>query len=115
MTEARLEANRRNAKKSTGPRTETGKIRSRMNGFRHGMRSPEYGRLLIALCDAEPGAVLRAEEMLLSVGRRTHPAYIDLVELFVEVESQMVDPGPSGLLGSIKRRSEVDDRSLNVL
>jgi hypothetical protein len=30
MTEARLEANRRSAKKSIGPRSEAGKARSRM-------------------------------------------------------------------------------------
>jgi len=31
------EANRRNATKSTGPRTETGKRRSRRNALRHGL------------------------------------------------------------------------------
>lgn len=98
MTEARLEANRRNAKNSTGPRTVGGKARSRMNGFRHGMRSPEYRALLIALADAEPGAVLRGEQKLLTVARRTHPAYVELVELFVEVEGQMAQGRPFGLL-----------------
>ena len=32
-----IEANRRNALKSTGPRTETGKQRSRRNATRHGL------------------------------------------------------------------------------
>jgi hypothetical protein len=32
-----IEANRRNALKSTGPRTENGKRRSRRNAFRHGL------------------------------------------------------------------------------
>ena len=32
-----LEANKRNALKSTGPRTEAGKQRSRRNAFRHGL------------------------------------------------------------------------------
>jgi hypothetical protein len=36
---ARVEANRRNAKKSTGPRTEDGKARSRRNAVTHGMRA----------------------------------------------------------------------------
>jgi hypothetical protein len=36
-TAAKIEANRRNAKKSTGPRTVAGKNRSRFNALKHGM------------------------------------------------------------------------------
>jgi hypothetical protein len=35
ISQKQLEANRRNAQKSTGPRTEAGKERSRLNAFRH--------------------------------------------------------------------------------
>jgi hypothetical protein len=35
ISEKQLEANRRNAQKSTGPRAEAGKERSRLNAFRH--------------------------------------------------------------------------------
>lgn len=38
-SEARREANRRNARKSTGPKTEAGKYRSSMNGLKHGIRA----------------------------------------------------------------------------
>jgi hypothetical protein len=38
-TEAQIEANRRNAQKSTGPRTEAGKKRSRSNALDHGCRA----------------------------------------------------------------------------
>ena len=34
-----IEANRRNAQSSTGPKTETGKQRSRSNAVRHGLAS----------------------------------------------------------------------------
>ncbi|MGE3852566.1 MAG: hypothetical protein AB7K09_12555, partial [Planctomycetota bacterium] len=34
---ARIEANRRNAQRSTGPRTAAGKERSSRNGWRHGL------------------------------------------------------------------------------
>ena len=37
----RLAANRANAKKSTGPRTEAGKARSRLNSWKHGLTAKE--------------------------------------------------------------------------
>jgi hypothetical protein len=36
-TGSQIAANRKNATKSTGPRTEEGKQRSRQNAFRHGL------------------------------------------------------------------------------
>ena len=42
-----IEANRRNAARSTGPRTEQGKARARMNARRHGLASvePEWNQI----------------------------------------------------------------------
>ena len=60
LTPARIEANRRNAQRSTGPRTPRGKAQSRMNGLRNGVRSTLDHDLMQALLDALPGAVDKA-------------------------------------------------------
>jgi hypothetical protein len=39
ISEAKLEANRRNSRKSCGPRSEGGKNRSKLNAVKHGMRA----------------------------------------------------------------------------
>jgi len=39
VSAAQLEANRLNAQKSTGPRTEEGKNKCKLNAFRHGLTS----------------------------------------------------------------------------
>ena len=38
-SERKIEANRRNAEKSCGPRSDEGKSRSRLNALKHGMRA----------------------------------------------------------------------------
>jgi hypothetical protein len=39
-TEKQIAANRANAKRSTGPKTAAGKLRSSRNSFRHGLSAP---------------------------------------------------------------------------
>ncbi len=68
-TAAQIEANRRNARKSTGPRTQQGKDRARMNALVHGLRAsvaetdenePALRRQLREQLDSEwkPGSIL---------------------------------------------------------
>jgi hypothetical protein len=47
LTPALLAANRRNAQKSTGPRSEAGKRRVRLNGLKHGLRCNSFRESLI--------------------------------------------------------------------
>ncbi len=61
VSEARREANRRNAKLSTGPRTEAGQERSRQNALTHGLsaavvRLPEDEAAIAAGAGGTPGA-----------------------------------------------------------
>lgn len=96
MTEARLEANRRAAKKSTGPRTTEGKARSRMNSLKHGSRSPEFQRMFDALADADPGAILRVGDSCLTPAQKSQPAYLELIKLFSEAEIWTIEDWREG-------------------
>jgi hypothetical protein len=89
LTPARLEANRRNAQKSTGPRTPRGKSQSRMNGLRNGGRSRLYRDLLLALADAPPGAVLKTAQAALTPAQARHPLFAELVDTFCQSESEV--------------------------
>jgi hypothetical protein len=79
MTPARLEDKRRNARKSTGPRTEAGKSQSRMNSLRTGSRSRLVSELFLALYDAPPGAVLHVARTL-PPELTAHPMFAEMVE-----------------------------------
>ena len=86
MTPARLEANRRNAQKSTGPRTSRGKSQSRLNRLRSGARSRLYRDLLLALSDAPPGAIVETARAALTPAQPVHPLFAQLVEIFRQAE-----------------------------
>jgi len=90
MSPARLKANRRNAKKSTGPRTARGKAQSRMNGLRTGGRSRLYHNLMLTLFDAPPCAVDRTAQATLTPEQAAHPLFIELVEMFRQAEIEVV-------------------------
>ena len=52
VSAAKLEANRRNAMRSCGPRTDAGKSRSKLNAVKHGMRAAT-----LVLLDEDPEAL----------------------------------------------------------
>ena len=40
-TQAQIDANRKNARKSTGPKSQPGKDKTRFNGLKHGLRAEQ--------------------------------------------------------------------------
>ena len=86
LTPAFLAANRRNARKSTGPRTPGGKSRSRLNSLRNGTRSPYFHALLNAMAYAPPHRVKEAAQLFLSPEAASQPLISNTVEFFCLVE-----------------------------
>ena len=70
---AKIEANRRNARKSRGPRTAAGKLRSSRNALRHGLAAisrhnpeclPEIERIANALCKGDTDPLLFEQALI---------------------------------------------------
>ena len=55
-TDAQINANRRNAAKSTGPKTEKGKAKARLNALKHGLRGPEPPSSCLSCPTRTPGS-----------------------------------------------------------
>jgi hypothetical protein len=91
LTPALLASNRRNAKKSTGPRTARGKAISQLNSFRHGMRSPEYIHFLKALNYAPLGEVARIVRTLLSSKQVIHPLFVEMAQAWVQADIEICE------------------------
>ena len=96
-TAAFLAAQRRNARKSTGPRTARGKTQSGLNGLKHGVYSPRWKNLLASCFLAPPGAEYRVALAALTPEQVAHPVFarqLDVVHWAVfgvfrdEVESK---------------------------
>jgi hypothetical protein len=89
VTPARRAANRRNAQKSTGPRTAHGKAQSRLNGLRHGFSSPAYHQFWLALFEAPPGCpVAKTVCTMLTPQESCHPVYANLIDVHFEMEME---------------------------
>ena len=89
ITPARRAANRRNAQKSTGPRTARGKAQSRLNSLRHGFCSPAYRQFRLALLEAPPGCPVASTVCaMLTPQESCHPVYADLIDVHFEIEME---------------------------
>ncbi len=110
-TAALLEANRRNARKSTGPRTLRGKAQSRLNALRTGLRSFLYDGLWWALIDAPLGAAEQTAATILTPEMAAHPVFAETVQAFWQLETEDIlneevarlnGAGASGLAGNVR-------------
>jgi len=101
MTPARLAASRRNALKSTGPRTERGKIQSSLNNLRSGRYSPRYRVLWGAFLQAPGVSVDEIARILLTPEEARHPVFAERLDLLREVEILMA----SGLKRPYRKRN----------
>ncbi len=86
LTPTLLASNRRNAKRSTGPRTARGKAWSRLNHLREGWRSPEYLSFVTALFNAPPGRVEATAHALLSSKLAIHPLFMEIARIGVRAD-----------------------------
>jgi hypothetical protein len=94
-TPALLAANRRNALKSTGPRTRRGKAWSRLNPLREGWNSREYVNFITALMNAPPGRVVLVANALLSAQEVHHPLFLETADLAVRIDFEMCTGHPT--------------------
>jgi hypothetical protein len=82
-TERQIAANRRNACKSTGPRSVSGKKRSSKNAFRHGLSKPltgaEFARELEALARQIVGD--REDRFAIELARNAAEAELELARV----------------------------------
>ena len=91
-SERQIEANRKNAKRSTGPKTRLGKAKSRRNAFCHGLSQPTSAddstveALTNAImdsakrCDGDATDLVRATLQLRRIGIVRHGLLVELLE-----------------------------------
>ena len=86
MSPARIAANRRNARKSTGPRSARGKAQSRL---RNGGRSRLYQDFMWKLMDAPPAGVARRARAVMTPELAAHPRFRELARIFCQAEVEV--------------------------
>lgn len=92
-----MAANRRNAARSTGPRTAVGKARSRMNAFRHGFAS-------IAQATAANNGDIRANEQLPdALYQGLNRVYLARSNLIGEIDRLLQQPPSDELHKAVRR------------
>ncbi len=92
-TAAFLAANRRNAQKSTGPKTARGKAWTRFNSLHTGVRSSELINFHKALLDAPACRVEATATAILRSRQNHHPLFLEAAEDHLQVEIDLCNEG----------------------
>jgi len=90
LTLDRIAANRRNAQKSTGPRTARGKAYSRLNPLKSGSYLPHYRSLPRASLIAPPCAVDETARAVLTPEQAAHPVFREAIDIAWEAEMGVI-------------------------
>ena len=85
-TAAQIEANRRNAQKSTGPKTDEGKARVRRNAFKHGMTART---IMPVLPQEDPKDLEDRTQQAITAMKPRNPLELDLVRRAVRLSGEI--------------------------
>ena len=92
-TAAQIEANRRNAQRSTGPKTDEGKARVRRNAFKHGMTART---IMPVLPQEDPKDLEDRTQQAITAMKPRNPLELDLVRRAVRLSGRSIAPSGSG-------------------
>jgi|GEM_PF-5200888 len=92
-TAAQIEANRRNAQKSTGPTTERGKVHVKLNAIKHRMTART---ILPVLPQEDPKELEDRTQQAITAIKPRNPLELDLVRRAVRLSGEIDPPSESG-------------------
>jgi hypothetical protein len=116
MTPARLEANRRNARKSTGPRTTRGKAQARLNGLGRGPRSRFYHDFMMLLMETPPDELERTAQAILTPKEADSRLFKGLVRMVQQADLALVmELRRAHRMGGLGGESVGNERSRNMI
>ena len=106
-TAAQIEANRRNAQRSTGPKTDEGKARVRRNAFKHGMTART---IMPVLPQEDPKELEDRTQQAITAMKPRNPLELDLVCRAVRLAGEL-DRAERVATAHLAHRVRMDARS----